>query len=91
MPRFESLPASAVLVGRARTAALQLEPYRIALAEMDAGRVDLERGEEPEKARRMIKLAANANGKRVYTGVIEGGRAVIFKTYPNIRTVREVE
>lgn len=65
MPKFTAMQVSDVLIGRARTAAEERVPYVEALRGSDAGKLELARGENPTRVKRLLAEAAKEAGTKV--------------------------
>jgi hypothetical protein len=65
MPKFTKLNPTDVQVGRGRGAAEMRLPYIEALKEGDAGRIELERGDQPQTVKRLVQAAAKQSGIRI--------------------------
>jgi len=65
MPKFETLKADEVLLGRSRLAAEARKPYVEALQAGDAGRIELDRGDNPSTVKRLLRDASKEAGIRV--------------------------
>jgi hypothetical protein len=65
LPKFTAMKASDVLIGRARSAAEERLPYVDALQGSDAGRIELGRGENPTRVKRLLAEAAKEAGTKV--------------------------
>lgn len=68
-----------VMVGRTRHAWVARAPYREALQESEAGRIDLERGERPEMVKRYLSEAAREVGVRVRSSTTNDQRSIFWK------------
>lgn len=65
MPKFTAMKPSEVLIGRARNAAEERMPYVEALRGSDAGSIELGRGENPTRVKRLLAEAAKEAGTKV--------------------------
>ena len=65
MPKFTAMKPSEVLIGRARAAAEERAQYVDAVRKSDAGKLELARGENPAKVKRLLAEAAKEAGTKV--------------------------
>ncbi len=65
MPKFTAMKASEVLVGRARAAAEERKSYVEALRSAEAGKVELARGENSARVKRVLSEASKESGVRI--------------------------
>ena len=65
MPRFTPMEPSEVLIGRARAAAEERAEYIEAVRASDAGKIELGRGENPTRVKRLLSEAAREAGTKV--------------------------
>ena len=65
MPKFTRMEPSDVLIGRARSAAAERAQYVEAVSGSDAGKIELGRGENPSRVKRLLSEAAREAGTKV--------------------------
>jgi len=65
VPKFETLQADEVLLGRSRLAAEARKPFVEALHAGDAGRIELDRADTPSTVKRLLSEASKEAGIRV--------------------------
>ncbi len=65
MPNFTAMQASDVLIGRARAAAEERVPYVEAIRGSDAGKIELGRGENASRVKRLLAEAAKEADTKV--------------------------
>lgn len=58
MPRFTKMNPSDVVIGRGRAALVERQPYVEAIKNAQAGRIELEKTDQPNRVRRLLRLAA---------------------------------
>jgi hypothetical protein len=79
MARFTALKPDEVTVGRGRLARALREPYVAALREGEAGKVELERGEKPATAKRLLQESAREVSVRIRSSYVEKENAIYWK------------
>jgi hypothetical protein len=65
VPKFTAMRPDEVLIGRARAAAEERQLYVEALKGSDAGRIELSRGENAGRVKRLLSEAAKQSGTRI--------------------------
>ena len=65
MPKFTVMEPAEVLIGRARSAAEERVEYVEAVRASDAGKIELSRGENPTRVKRLLSEAAREAGTKV--------------------------
>ena len=65
MPSFEALDPKDVTLGRGRRNALDRVAYVEAIRSADAGRIELDEGDTPDRVKRLIRQASKQTGIRV--------------------------
>ena len=65
MPKFTAMRSSEVLIGRARAAAAERKAYVEALRGSDAGKIELSRGENAARVKRLLSEAGKESGTRI--------------------------
>lgn len=78
MPKFQKLNPKDVVLGRGRSALLERQPYLEALRIAQAGSITLEKGDEPAKVKRLLKLAAKDLGIRVRSSWADATQRVLL-------------
>ncbi len=78
MPVFTRLNPSDVGVGRGRSAQEARKPYIEALQAGDAGRIDLERGENPASVKRLLQDAARRSSIRIRSSWEDSKQQVLY-------------
>ena len=78
MPKFVKVDPKDVAVGRSRAAAAAREPYVQALKAGDAGRIELERGENQGVVKRRLQEAARGSGIKIRSSW-ESPRVLVWK------------
>lgn len=79
MAKFTTLPAEDVTVGRGRAAFMARAPYREAIADADAGKIELERGEKVTTVKRLLQDTAKELGVRLRSTYVEKENAILWK------------
>lgn len=80
MPRFQKLDPKTVILGRGRSAVQRRAPYRDALSQSKAGRIELEAGDSPQRVKADLRLASKEAGIRVRSSWEDSGqRALLWK------------
>lgn len=62
MAKFTKMNPGDVIIGRGRAALLERQPFIEAIRSAQAGRIELERGDQPNRVRRLLRLAARDAG-----------------------------
>ena len=65
MPKFTAMRPGEVLIGRARAAAEERAPYVEAVRGSDAGKIELGRGENAARVKRLLSEAAKEAGTKI--------------------------
>ncbi|MDA0815279.1 MAG: hypothetical protein O2924_01725 [Chloroflexi bacterium] len=65
MPRFQKLDPHQVVLGRGRANAMRRRPYVDAIRAAHAGRIELESGDDPAIAKRLLRQASKEAGIKV--------------------------
>lgn len=78
MPKFQKLNPKDVVLGRGRSALLERQPYAEALRIAEAGSITLEKGDDPGKVKRLLKLAAKDLGIRVRSSWEDSSQRVLL-------------
>lgn len=79
MAKFTELDPAEVAVGRGRSARESMAPYIVAVRESEAGKIELEKGENRGTAKRYLSLAAREVGVRVRSTVVDRENAIYWK------------
>lgn len=80
MAKFSVMRPADVHVGRGMVSDRARAPFRDALGTMDAGRIELERGEKPGTVKRLLQDSAKELGLRVRSSWEDGSqRALLWK------------
>ena len=78
MPRFRKLDPSEVHVGRGAIASVQRAQFKEAIREAQAGRIDLEEGDNPAVVKRRLREAAAELGFKVRSSWADEEQTVLF-------------
>ncbi|MYD65122.1 MAG: hypothetical protein F4X26_03925 [Chloroflexi bacterium] len=78
MPKFTPMEPSEVLIGRARAAAEERAHYVEAVSASDAGKIELARGENPTRVKRLLSEAARQAGTKVRSSWEDKSRRVLL-------------
>ncbi len=78
MPKFTPMEPSEVLIGRARSAAEERAEYVEAVSASDAGKIELARGENPTRIKRLLSEAAREAGTKVRSSWEDKARRVLL-------------
>lgn len=65
MPTFQKLDPDQVILGRGRSNAIARQPYVVAIRMAEAGRIELEDGDDPGAVKRLLRQASKECGVRV--------------------------
>ncbi len=65
MPRFQRLDPNQVVLGRGRANALKRRPYVDAIKGAQAGRIELDKGEDAAATKRLLRQASKEVGIKV--------------------------
>ena len=80
MPKFRKLDASQVQVGRGKNAAAEREQFVAAIKDADAGRIELDAGDNPATVKRRLREASQALGFKVRSSwTDESQRTLMWK------------
>ena len=80
MPTFTAMSPDEVLIGRARSAAVERAEYVEAIRASDAGKIDLARSENPTRVKRLLSEAAKEAGTKVRSSWEDKAkRALVWK------------
>lgn len=78
MPKFTPMEPSEVLIGRARSAAEERAEYVEAVGASDAGKIELGRGENPTRIKRLLSEAAREAGTKVRSSWEDKTRRILL-------------
>jgi hypothetical protein len=80
MPKFQKLDPGQVVLGRGRSNALKRRPFVDAIRASQAGRIELERGEDAEATKRLLRQASRDAGIKVRSSWEDDShRALLWK------------
>lgn len=80
MPKFQKLDASQVVLGRGRANAVKRRPFVDAIKASEAGRIELDRGEDPAAVKRLLRQASKEVGIKVRSSwEDQSQRALLWK------------
>lgn len=80
MPRFQKLDATQVVLGRGRANAVKRRPFVDAIKASQAGRIELERGDDPAATKRLLRQASRDAGIKVRSSWEDDShRALLWK------------
>jgi hypothetical protein len=80
MPKFQKLDPSQVVLGRGRANALRRRPFVDAIRSAQAGRIELDRGEDPAATKRLLRQASREAGIKVRSSWEDASqRALLWK------------
>lgn len=78
MPQFTAMKPNEVLIGRARVAAEERKPFVEHLKTADAGRIELQRGENSGRMKRLLSDAAKEAGVRIRSSWEDRSKRVLL-------------
>ena len=78
MPTFVAMEPAEVLIGRARSAAEERVEYVEAVRASDAGKIELGRGENPTRVKRLLSEAAKEAGTKIRSSWDDKTRRVLL-------------
>lgn len=80
MPRFQRLDPNQVVLGRGRANALKRRPYVDAIKGAQAGRIELDKGDDPAATKRLLRQASKEVGIKVRSSWEDDSkRALLWK------------
>ena len=80
MPKFQKLDPGQVVLGRGRSNAVRRRPFVDAIKASQAGRIELDRGEDSAAAKRLLRQASKEAGIKVRSSwEDETQRALLWK------------
>lgn len=65
MPKFQKLDPNQVVLGRGRSNALKRRPFVDAIRSANAGRIELDRDDDPAAMKRLLRQASKETGVKV--------------------------
>mgnify|MGYP000846275486 CR=1 FL=1 len=77
--KFTALDPASVVVGRGRLAMTARQPYRAAILDGQAGRIDLDRGESITTCHALLGAAARELGIPIRSSKVEAERVIYWK------------
>ncbi len=78
MPRFRKLEPNEVHVGRGAIASIQRAQFMEAIKDAQAGRIDLEEGDNPAVVKRRLREAAQELGFKVRSSWADEAQTTLF-------------
>ncbi len=78
MPRFQKLDPHQVVLGRGRANAMRRRPYVDAIRAAQAGRIELESGDDPAVAKRLLRQASKEAGIKVRSSWEDDARVALL-------------
>jgi len=78
MPRFQKLDPNQVVLGRGRANAIMRKPYADAIKSAQAGRIDLDGGDDPAAAKRLLRQASREVGIKVRSSWEDDSKRVLL-------------
>ena len=82
MAKFSALNPGEVYIGRGRDAALARAPYLAALGDGEAGRIELEKDENPVRAKRLLSMAAHESKIKIRSTYNTAENVILWKRIP---------
>ena len=80
MPRFQRLDPNQVVLGRGRANALKRRPYVDAIKGAQAGRIELDKEDDPAATKRLLRQASKEVGIKVRSSWEDDSkRALLWK------------
>lgn len=80
MPKFQKLEPGQVILGRGRANALKRRPFVDAIRAAEAGRIELDRGDDPAATKRLLRQASKETGIKVRSSWEDDSkRALLWK------------
>ena len=80
MPRFQKLDPNQVVLGRGRANALKRRPYVEAIKSAQAGRIELDKDDDPAATKRLLRQAYKEVGIKVRSSWEDDSkRALLWK------------
>ncbi len=80
MPRFQRLDPNQVVLGRGRANALKRRPYVDAIKGAQAGRIELDKDDDPAATKRLLRQASKEVGIKVRSSWEDDSkRALLWK------------
>ena len=78
MPKFQKLDPNQVILGRGRANALKRRPFVDAIRSAQAGRIELDRGDDPATTKRLLRPASKEAGIKVRSSWEDESRTALL-------------
>lgn len=78
MPKFQALNPNDVVLGRGRANALAVRPYVDAILAGDAGRIELDDGDDGAAVKRLLRKASKQAGIKVRSSWEDNSKRVLL-------------
>lgn len=78
MPKFQKLDPNQVVLGRGRANALRRRPYVEAIRGGQAGRIELDRSDDPGVTKRLLRQASKEAGIKVRSSWEDDSRTALL-------------
>lgn len=78
MPKFQKLDPNQVVLGRGRSNALKRRPFADAIRAAQAGRIELDRDDDPAATKRLLRQASKETGIKVRSSWEDDSRSALL-------------